>query len=137
MTDEDPTPDPFAELRARIHEAKEAAERLHRETAEARGAAADGVPLRGWATPDDRRGHADEVHALAQLVGTLRDLLPPDFQTQLNDLIRQLLLLMRAIIDWAVERIVAGGEPGTPGQQSATRRPGADGAPRVEDIPIG
>lgn len=127
MTDEPPTDDPFAELRARIQDAKDAAERLHRETDGARGAAASGVPLRGWSTPEDRHERADDVRALAELIGSLRDLVPEEFLHNLNDLIRQLLLLARAIIVWAIERM-------TP--DAAAPSPPAPSGPDVEDIPV-
>lgn len=130
-TDEPPTDiDPLDDLRERIRATKEAAERLHEQAAEARASDESGaVPPRGWATPEDRGARADEVHALAQLLRSLRELLPDEFQSQLSDLIRQLLLLVRAIIDWWVERLEL--EPG------AAPRPATGGAPRVEDIPIG
>ncbi len=130
MTDE-PTPDdPFAELRARIQEAKEAAERLHRETDDARSAAASGIPLRGWATPGDRQERADDARALAELVTALRELVPAEFIANLNDLIRQLLLLARAIISWAVERMTPDSAAPSPSAPN-----GSDG-PEIEDIPI-
>jgi hypothetical protein len=122
--------DPLDDLRERIRATKEAAERLHQQAAEARAAEqSGGVPHQGWATPEDRGERADEVHALAQLLRSLRELLPDEFQTHLNDLIRQLLLLVRAIIDWWVERLEL--ESG-----AAPRTPPGGGAPRVEDIPI-
>ncbi len=127
MTDETPADDPFAELRARIQDAKDAAERLHRETDGARSAAASGVPLRGWATPEDRQERADDVHALAELLSSLRELVPEEFLHNLNDLIRQLLLLARAIIVWAIERMTP--EPGVPAPPAAS-------GPDVEDIPV-
>lgn len=127
MTDEPPTDDPFAELRARIQDAKDAAERLHRETDGARSAAASGAPLRGWATPGDRQERADDVRALAELMGSLRDLVPDEFLHNLNDLVRQLLLLARAIIVWAIERITP--EPAAPPTS-------APSGPDVEDIPV-
>lgn len=131
--DESPTDDPFAELRRRIEEAKDAAERLHRETDGARRAAESGVPLRGWATPDDRQERADDVRALAELVSALRELVPEEFLANLNDLIRQLLLLARAIIAWAIERLTP--DPESASDRSAPSRPSAAG-PDVEDIPI-
>lgn len=127
MTDEIPDDDPFAELRARIQDAKDAAERLHRETDGARSAAASGVPLRGWATPEDRQERADDVHALAQLMASLRELVPEEFLRNLNDLIRQLLLLARAIIVWAIERMTPDPAPASPPAPSG---------PDVEDIPV-
>lgn len=132
MTDEPPT-DPFAELRARIQDAKDAAERLQRDADGARGAAASGVPLRGWATPADRQDRADDVRALAELMGSLRDLVPDEFLHNLNDLIRQLLLLARAIIVWAIERMTPEPESASPADPSG---PSAASGPDVEDIPI-
>lgn len=129
MTDATPDDDPFAELRERIQDAKNAAERLQRETDGARRSAASGVPLRGWATPEDRQERADDVRALAELMGSLRDLVPEEFLINLNDLVRQLLLLARAIIVWAIERL-------TPDPESASSRPSAASGPDVEDIPI-
>lgn len=125
-----PEPDPLDDLRERIRATKEAAERLHQQAAEARATEeSGGIPRQGWATPEDRSERADEVHALAQLLRSLRELLPEEFQSHLNDLVRQLLLLVRAIIDWWVERLEL--EPG-----AAPRTPPGGGAPRVEDIPI-
>lgn len=127
MTEDTPTDDPFAELRARIEDAKQAAERLHRETEGARGAAASGVPLRGWATPQDRQDRADDARALAELLSALRELVPEELLANLNDLIRQLLALARAIIVWAVERISA--------ETTAAPRT-APAGPEIEDIPV-
>ncbi len=130
-TDDPPGDDPFAELRARIQDAKDAAERLHRETDGARRAAASGVPLRGWATPEDRHDRAEDARALAELVTALRELVPEEFLANLNDLIRQLLLLARAIISWAVERL----SPDSPSAASDGRGAPPPG-PELEDIPI-
>jgi hypothetical protein len=55
-------------------------------------------------------------------VRALRELVPPELQQQLTDLLRQILLLLRALLDWWVERL----EP---------ERPPA--GPDVEDIPVG
>lgn len=130
MTDEPAPDDPFAELRARIQDAKEAAERLHRETDGARDAAASGVPLRGWATPEDRHDRAHDARALAELITALRELVPEELLANLNDLIRQLLLLARAIVVWAVERM-------TPDPKDSTSpAPTASAGPDIEDIPV-
>lgn len=74
----------------------------------------------GWAGPDsDEATH--ELQALVNLVHLLRDLLPPELRQQVLDLLRTVLLLLRAIID----RFVAGLDPTAPA-------PG----PVVEDIPV-
>jgi hypothetical protein len=131
--------DPLAELRERVRDAQRAAERLAAEAAEG-GAAVAGeygeqtgstrTPPSGWASENEEGGAggwagADstthEIRALVDLVDSLRRLLPEDLRAQLADLVRQLLLVLRAIIDWLVSRIERG-PPGT--------------AHEVEDIPI-
>lgn len=112
-----PEPDPLDALAQRIRATQEAAERLARDAAQAsRRAAAGDVPPAGWATAGERGERRDEVEALATLLRTLRELVPPDLEQQINDLLRQLLLVLRALIDWWVERL----------------EPGAAGAPQVE-----
>ena len=114
--------DPFAELRARIRSTADAAERLSFE-------AAAGAPGDAGAAHDDSRARAaddatHEAQALMALVALLRDLLPEDLRRQVADLLRQVLLLVRAVIDWYLRRL----EPGGP----EDRAPG----PVVEDIPL-
>jgi hypothetical protein len=127
-----PTDDPLADLRARIQATRDAAERLQGHADGAREAdAVGGVPPRGWATPEDRTARADEVHALADLVRVLRDLVPAELQGQVTEVLRQLLLLLRSIIDWWVDRLaLEGGDAprAAPAPRSA--------AARVQDIPI-
>lgn len=123
--------DPLADLRDRIAETRAAAERLHAQAEDARATDERGeTPPNGWATPADRGERADEVHALAELVRALRDLVPTELQGQVTEVLRQLLLLVRAIIDWWVDRLEL--ESPRPGPRTAAA-PGA----RVEDIPIG
>ncbi len=117
-----PTQDPLAELREQIRATTEAAERLAAETAEAR---AQDVPPAGWATPDDQAAHQQELQALVALVEALRDLVPPELKQQVRDVARQLLLLVRALIDWWVERMEVPAAP-----------PTADAGARVQEIPI-
>jgi hypothetical protein len=96
-------PDPLSDLRERVHAAQAAAERL----------AGD---ARDW----PRREAADELDALVALLRTLRELVPPELQQQVTEVIRQVLLLVRAVIDYWVDRLDT--PRGT--------------AVRVEDIPI-
>jgi hypothetical protein len=115
--------DPHAFLRARIEETREAAEQLAGEAASAR---AQEEPPPGWATTDDGEARTSEVHALVALLETLKDLLPDELREQFRELLRQVLLLVRALIDWWVDRIEthpAAGGPSAPGN-------------RVQDIPI-
>lgn len=125
--------DPLETLRDQIRAATEAAERLVREVASTAPAAAaetaapppapaaDGeLPRAGWEPP---RGSetAAELQSLASLLQSVRDLLPADLQAQLTEVIREVLLLLRAVIDWMVARIEREGR----GQEL-----------EVEDIPI-
>ena len=119
-------PDPLDDLRAQVRATQEAAERLMGE----------GVPPRGWsaaAEPADAGPFSEEVQALASLLAALRELLPPELREQLNDLVRQLLLVLRALIDWWVARLE--GPAGAAGSANGSVGAAA-GAPRGEDIPI-
>jgi hypothetical protein len=113
--------DPVADLRDRIRATQAAAERLAGEAAGAARLAGEGrVPPAGWATPSERAAQREELQALLGLLGALRDLVPAELQAQVTEVIRQVLLLVRALIDWCVEQL--------------EREHGAD--PDVEDIPI-
>ena len=87
-------PDPLSELRERVQAAQAAAERL---AGEARDAASE-LP------PEDTR---DELDALVALLRALRELVPSELQQQVTDVIRQVLLLLRAVIDYWVDRLDA------------------------------
>ena len=100
--------DPLTELRDRVHAAQAAAERL---AGEARTQARE--------LPRDTR---DELDALVGLLRALRELVPPELEQQVTEVIRQVLLLLRAVIDFWVERL------------EAPRRGG--GGVEVQDIPI-
>jgi hypothetical protein len=78
------------------------------------------IPPAGWEAGAQSETAA-ELEALAKLLQTLRDLLPEDLQRQLTEVIRQLLILLRTLIDWIVARIEREGR----GQEI-----------EVEDIPI-
>lgn len=106
----EPQPDdPLEQLRERVRAAQQAAERLTRH------------PPRGYATTGDHASRASQdLQDLAALLETLRSLVPAELQAQITDLIRQVLLLVRALIDRWVDRIDA--------------EHGRD--PVVEDIPV-
>jgi hypothetical protein len=110
-------------------ETYEAAERLVREAqARAEEAARAGesgeVPPRGWATPGVDGAGAGPFPDLAPLLALLsqsaRGSLPPELARQLADALRELLVALRAIIDFAIARL---------------ERPEPEER-RVEDIPI-
>jgi hypothetical protein len=130
-------PGPESALRAledRLARASDAAERL---IAEAAGAALR-TPPSGWAAPGDRAraengqggeqgaGHGGAEHededlsTVLAFVRSLRDLIPPELQRRLAEALRELLLALRALIDWYLERL---------DQRRKTPTP-------VEDIPI-
>lgn len=114
------TDDPFEQLRARIRSTADAAERLSFEAAAGASAGPDdGARARA---ADDA---TQEAQALVALVQLLRDLLPDELRQQVSDLIRQVLMLVRAVIDFYLVRL----EPGQPATRTAT-------APVVEDIPL-
>jgi hypothetical protein len=90
--------DPLAELRERLREAEESARRL-----------ADELP--GAGAGGSRNGAtAQDAQALATLLQALRGLVPPELQEQMRDLVRQVLMLVRALIDRSLETL----EPGPP-----------------------
>ena len=114
--------DPLTELRERVRATREAAERVGAEAAEAMRAQREGrVPPAGWATPQERDETREGLQALVGLLEGVRDLVPPELQQQVREIMRQILLLIRAIIDWWLDRI--------------EHAPGG-GAPPVEEIPI-
>jgi len=104
MTDPSSPTDPLAELREQIRATTEAAERLAAETAEAR-AGAQRIPPAGWATADEQAARQQELQALVALLDALRDLVPDELKQLVRDVLRQVLLLVRALVDWWVERM--------------------------------
>lgn len=121
--------DPLDELRQRIQATQEAAERLAREASDAREThRAGGEPPEGWRTEADHEARTGELHALVTLLDSLRGLIPAELQAQLTEVVRQVLLLVRALIDWLVERLDVGG--------GASGRAGSTDGPDVQDIPI-
>jgi hypothetical protein len=118
----DPERDALEEVRARLDEAHAAADRLVEEAArQAEEAADQTVPPRGWAAPGDA-GPASDLGALLALLDAVRQAVPEELSRQLAAALRDLLLALRALIDWYLERL---GEPGA-------RR----GEVEVEDIPL-
>jgi hypothetical protein len=117
--------DALGEVRARLDEVHAAADRLVREAQrqaeQATGESAPGVPPRGW---DSGRGDAaaPDPQALLALLDVVRQAVPAELSRQLVAALRELLLALRALIDWYLERL---GEPGA-------RRTDVE----VEDIPL-
>ena len=126
--------DPLHDLRDRLRETHEAAQRLagHAEDASAAGRTQAGVPPAGWATAQERATLLDELEEVAALLRALRELVPPDLQAQLTEVLRQVLLLLRAVLDWWVQRL----EPPTPGDGAVPIRAARGDEGGGQDIPI-
>ena len=99
------------------------AERLVREATERAQALAGEVPPSGYEPPrSEAAGPAfPDLSALTGMLELARSSLPPDLQRQLAQALRELLIALRAVLDYSIDRL----EPGPP-PSSAT----------VEDIPI-
>jgi hypothetical protein len=106
----------------RLREQYEEAERLVREAQRAaEEAAARSVPPRGWSVPGEERSSAfPDLAQLTALIESLRGIVPPELTRQLADALRELLLAVRAVLDWYIARL----EPAEPA------------ASDVEDIPV-
>jgi hypothetical protein len=117
--------DALREVREHLDEAHAAADRLvqeaQRQAEEAAGEPPPDVPPSGW---DSGRGDAatTDLRALLTLLDALREAVPAELSRQLAAALRELLLALRALIDWYLERL---GEPG-----------GRDAGVEVEDIPL-
>jgi hypothetical protein len=98
------------------------AERLMRDAQRAAEAAAGAsVPPRGWSVPgDEPTPAAFDLGQLAALIESLRGVVPPDLARQLAEALRQLLLALRAVLDWYIARLEGDETP----------------ARDVEDIPV-
>lgn len=130
-----PTPPPgsaeeaLRRLEERLDRASEAAERLMAQAAEAAlggggaggaapggpgagGSASDeagsGDPVKpppsGWQIPEDA-AVPPELDPFVALAQAMRDLVPPELQRRLVAALRELLLALRALIDWYLERL--------------------------------
>jgi hypothetical protein len=63
-------------------------------------------PPAGWQTPEDEpRRVAPELDPFVALVQAMRDLVPSELQQRLIAAVREVLLALRALIDWYLERI--------------------------------
>jgi len=118
--------DPLTVLRARIRATQDAASVL---AADAEAAIRAGVPPQGYSSSSTGPRTDEDLRALLGVLETLRALVPAELQQQVSDIIRQVLLLLRALIDFWVARL----EPGAGARGAAV---GADAPPRVQDIPV-
>jgi hypothetical protein len=118
-----PDRDAIETMRDQVDAAYASAERLVREAEAAARANAAGVPPSGWAGPGAEPAPGTAVEALKAIAGLLevvRAAIPPELAHQFAVATRELLVAVRALIDWYLERLDA--------PEPAARE--------VEDIPI-
>jgi hypothetical protein len=98
-------------LEERLERASEAAERLLEEAIGATARAREPkVPPAGWQAPEpDSDGRAArDIELWLQIVRSLRDLIPAELQERLAHAVHELLLALRALVDWYIERLERG-----------------------------
>ena len=125
MPEPAPDRDALEAVRAHLDDAHAAAERLVQEAQrQAEEAATQDIPPRGWesAARAAPQAGASDLHTVVALLDALRRAVPPDLSRQLAEAVRDLLLAVRAVIDWYLEKL-------------GDRRPGS-ASPEVEDIPL-
>ena len=118
----EPGPDPaeggqfdaLRRLEDRLDRASEAAERLIADAAQsaARAAGSRRPPPAGWQSSepedaDDGAGRRNELELLVAVLQSVRDLIPEELQRRLVEALRELLLALRALLDWYLERLEA------------------------------
>ena len=114
--------DPLSQMRSQVDEAYAAADRLVREAEAAARARMGEVPPAGYEgerTSGERSAFGD-LQALAGLLDAARTSVPPELARQLAEAARELLVALRALIDWWIARLER--EPDQPVE--------------VQDIPI-
>jgi hypothetical protein len=66
------------------------------------------VPPAGWQVPGSNGGTEShgrgELDLLLAILASLRDRIPPELQQRLSEAVREVLLAVRALIDWYLER---------------------------------
>ena len=115
----EPDADAVSGIRARVDDAYVAADRLVREAEETARAIAGSVPRHGWNAGSGGDPFPDLRPLVAQHENA-RHLVPPELAERLAGALRELLLALRALLDWWIDRMERREEP----------------APVVEDIPI-
>lgn len=93
MWDEPSAQETLRRLEARLEQASGAAERLIAEAAETISGRTEQAPP----------GGGEDL--LRDLAERLRDLIPPDLQRSLADALHELLLALKALVEWCLERL--------------------------------
>jgi hypothetical protein len=114
--------DPLSQMRTQVDAAYAAADRLVREAEAAARERVGDIPPAGF---EGERAHSErsafgDLQALAGLLETARTSVPPEVARQLAEAARELLIALRALIDWWIARLEQ--KPETPVE--------------VQDIPI-
>ena len=117
------TPEALQALRERLEATQEAAQRLADDAV--RDRAGERPPAAGWDVPRSAEKANDEIDALLAVVASLRDLLPPELRAQLAEIVRQVLVFVRAVLDWWIDRVEQASGDGREGSRDD-----------AEDIPI-
>jgi hypothetical protein len=111
VSESDRLRDQYAEAERLVREAQRAAEQ----------AAAGEVPPRGWAAAGGERPPSLlDLAQITALLEALRGLVPPELVRQLADALRELLIALRAVLDWYIARL----------------EPSDDDSAEVQDIPV-
>jgi hypothetical protein len=103
--------DALRRLEDRLDRASEAAERLIAEAEQSAARVADPPrpPPAGWQSsePDAEAGpgRRSELELLLAVLQSLRDLIPAELQRRLAEALRELLLALRALLDWYLQRL--------------------------------
>ncbi len=112
----DEQPEPLRRLEERLERATDAAERMISDMARQ-------PPRSGWQAPREETSASRplaEIESLVAALAPLRELIPPDAADRLIAAVKEILLAIRALIDYYLERL--------------DRRPPEP--PEVEDIPL-
>jgi hypothetical protein len=103
-------------LEERLERASDVAERLVAEVAAEASATVAGLsdrvkaPPAGWQVrsdpdADSRTAPEGDPERVLALLHGLRELIPPELQQRVAEALRQLLLAVRALVDWYLERL--------------------------------
>lgn len=104
-------PDPLRQLTERLDRASLQARRLAVEAAEAALRGGPVPPSSGWAAATGEKGSDAALEAVLAALHSVRDLIPPELARRLAEAVRELLLAIRALLDWYIERLDRGQTP--------------------------
>lgn len=99
--------DPLSQMRSQVDAAYAAADRLVREAEAAARERVDEVPAAGFEgeRAESERSAFPDIAALAGLLEAARSSVPPELARQLAEAARELLIALRALIDWWIARL--------------------------------